>query len=236
MEYDKTKEPASQEGLNISKITELLMNLSVRIDSLERSLANIDGIAKKFPAVMAITTDTVDEFYRNAAASGIDIEERLKKVSELLIRLTDPKKIDTLSQFINTIDTVTPILKQFERVPDTLAVIVDSFDELCKNTERSGIDFGLIMKQGKDAAAKLNELLKSDELKSLMNSGILNPKAVHIVAQAGCALAECKEDHPGKIGILGLIKALGNCDVQCALGFLITFSKRFGRLLKNSEL
>ena len=92
MEYDKTKEPASQEGLNISKITELLMNLSVRIDSLERSLANIDGIAKKFPAVMAITTDTVDEFYRNAAASGIDIEERLKKVSELLIRLTDPQK------------------------------------------------------------------------------------------------------------------------------------------------
>lgn len=39
MEYDKTKEPASQESLNISKITELLMNLSVRIDSLERSLA-----------------------------------------------------------------------------------------------------------------------------------------------------------------------------------------------------
>lgn len=141
MEYDKTKEPASQESLNVSKITELLMNLSVRIDSLERSLANINGIANNFPAVMAITTDTADEFYRNAAASGIDIEERLKKVSNLIIMLTDPKKIDTFSQSINTIDTVMPLLKQFERMPDTLAVIVDSFDELCKNKEQSGIDF-----------------------------------------------------------------------------------------------
>lgn len=185
---------------------------------------------------MAITTDTADEFYRNAAVSGIDIEERLKKVINLIIMLTDPKKIDTFSQFINTIDTVMPLLKQFERMPDTLAVIVDSFDELCKNKEQSGIYFGLIMKQGKDVAAKLNELFKSDELKSLMHSGILNSKAVNIVAQACCALAESKEDHLKKIGILGLIKAFGNCDVQCALGFLITFSKRFGRLLKNNEL
>ena len=69
-----------------------------------------------------------------------------------------------------------------------------------------------------------------------MNSGILNPKAVHIVAQAGCALAECKEDRPGKIGIIGLIKALGNRDVQSALGFLISFGKRFGHLLKKNEL
>lgn len=185
---------------------------------------------------MAITTDVADDFYRNAAASGIDIEERLKKTGNLFVQLSDPKKIDTLSQFINTLDTMTPLLKQFEKIPDTLAVVVDSFDELYRSAERSGIDFELIAKQGKDAAAQLNELLKSDELKALMNSGILNPKAVNIVAQAGCALAECKEDRPKKLGIIGLIKALGNCDLQCALGFLISFSKRFGRLLKNNEL
>lgn len=236
MEYNKTNEPALQESMDIPKITDLLTHLSVRIDSLERSLSSIDEFIKKFPAMMAITTDIADELYRNAAASGIDMEERLKKAGKLLVRLTDPKKIDTLSHFINTLDIMTPLLKQFEKVPDTLAVIVDSFDELYKSAERSGIDFELIMKQGKDAAAKLNEILKSDELKALMNSGILNPNAVNIVAQAGCALAECKEDHPKKMGIFGLIKELGNCDLQCALGFLISFGKRFGRLLKNNEL
>lgn len=233
MEYDKTKEPASQESLDISKITKLLTHLSVRIDSLERSLANIEGITKKLPMVVAITTDAIDEYYRNAVKSGIDIEERCKKVGEMLIQITDPKKIDTLSQVIKNIDTLTLLLKQFERVPDTLAMIVDSFDELYKNAERSGIDFGLIMKQGKDAASKMNGLLRSDELKALMNSGILNPKAVHIVAQAGCALADCKEDRPQKIGIIGLIKALGNGDIQSALGFLMSFGKRFGQLLNK---
>lgn len=236
MESNKTHEPAPQDSTDVPKITELLTQLSVRIDSLERSLSTIDEFIKKIPTMMAITTDTADEFYRNAAASGIDIDERLKKAGKLFVQLSDPKKIDTLSQFINTLGTLIPLLKQFEKVPDTLAVIVDSFDELCKSAERSGIDFELIMKQGKDAAAQLNELIKSDELKVLMNSGILNPKAVNIVAQAGCALAECKEDRPKKMGILGLIKAFGNCDLQCALGFLISFGKRFGRLLKNNEL
>ena len=233
MEYDKAKEPASQESLDIYKITELLTHLSVRIDSLERSLANIEGITKKLPMVTAITTDAIDEYYRNAVKSGIDIEERCKKVGEMLIQITDPKKIDTLSQVIKNIDTLTLLLKQFERVPDTLAMIVDSFDELYKNAERSGIDFELIMKQGKDAASKMNELLRSDELKALMNSGILNPKTVRIVAQAGCALADCKEDRPEKIGIIGLIKALGNGDIQSALGFLMSFGKRFGQLLNK---
>lgn len=236
MEYNKTHEPALQDSTNAPKITDLLTQLSVRMDSLERSLSSLDEFIKKFPAMMAIATDTADEFYRNAAASGIDIEERLKKASSLFVQLSDPKKIDTLSQFINTLDTLTPLLKQFEKVPDTLAVIVDSFDELYKSAERSGIDFELIMKQGRDAAAQLNELIKSDELKALMNSGILNPKAVNIVTQAGCALAECKEDRPKKMGIVGLIKAFGNCDLQCALGFLVSFGKRFGRLLKNNEL
>ncbi len=236
MEYDKPEEPVLQESMDVPKIVELLTQVLGRIDSLERSLSKIEGIAKKLPIVMAITTDSIDEYYRNAVKSGVDIEERCKKVGELLIQITEPKKIDTLSQLIKKIDSVASLLKQFERVPDTLSVIVDSFDELCKNAERSGVDFGLIMKQGKGTASKLNELFKSDELKSLMNSGILNPKAVNIVAQAGCALAECKEDRPKKIGILGLIKALGNCDIQCALGFLISFGKRFGRLLKNNEM
>ncbi|HQU31020.1 MAG: DUF1641 domain-containing protein [Planctomycetia bacterium] len=235
MEYDKTKEPASQESPNISEITELLTRLFRRIDSLERSFANFEDIVKKLPVMMAITTDSIDEYYSNAVKSGIDIEERCKRAVEMLIQITDPKRIDTLSQLIKNIDTLTLLLNQVGRIPDTLAVIVDSFDELCKNAECSGIDFDQIVKQGKDAAALLNGFLKSDELKALMNSGILNPKTINIVAQAGCALAECKEDRPGKLGIIGLIKALGNCDLQCALGFLVNFGKRFGRLLKDNE-
>lgn len=234
MKQGKTEEATSQVSMDISKIENLLTQLSTRIGSIERKLSNIEDITKKLPAVIAVATDSIDEHCRNAAKSGIDIGERFKKMSELLIQITDPKKIDALSQVINNIENLASLLKQLERVPDILAVIVDSFDELCKDAERSGIDFELVMKQGKDAASKLNELLKSDELKALMNSGILNSKAVNIVAQAGCALAECKEARPEKIGIIGLIKALGNCDIQCALGFLISFGKRFGRLLNNN--
>ncbi|MCF6148712.1 MAG: DUF1641 domain-containing protein [Candidatus Kuenenia sp.] len=234
MEHDKKEKSMLQESADTARIAELLTQVSGRIDSLERSLSGIEVIAKKLPAVMAVTTDAADEYYRETAKSGIDIDERFKKVSELLIQLTDPKKIDTISQFIEKIDNLTPLLEQLERMPDTLAVMVDSFDELCRNAQRSGLDLESIIKQGKNAAAIFNELLKSDELKTLMNSGILDPKAVSVVAQAGCALAECREDRPQKIGLIGLMKAIWNCDLQRALGFLISFGKRFGRLLNKN--
>lgn len=47
MEYNKTHESPLQESTGVPKITELLTQLSVRIDSLERSLSTIDEFIKK---------------------------------------------------------------------------------------------------------------------------------------------------------------------------------------------
>ncbi|WP_133111857.1 hypothetical protein [Candidatus Scalindua japonica] len=76
----------------------------------------------------------------------------------------------------------------------------------------------------------LNELLKSDELKALMNSGVLNSKTVYTVGQDGCALTNCKDDQPERVGI-----AICNRDLQRAVGFLVRFGKRFGHLLDDKK-
>lgn len=235
MENDKVENSILEESISSAKIYEIMTQILHRLDSLEKSASNVEAIAGKLPAVMSITTDAVDEFYANAVSSGIDMDDRLKNGLKLLVQLTEPKAMKALSLLLEKMDSLEPLLKTLDSLPNTLAVIVDSFDEMYKNAARSGVDIESLMKQASDTALMLNELLKSDELKALMNSGVLNPKTVYMVGQAGCALANCKDDQPERVGIIGLLKAICNRDLQRAVGFLVRFGKRFGHLLDDKK-
>jgi uncharacterized protein YjgD (DUF1641 family) len=235
MENDKVENSILEDGISSAKIYEIMTQILHRLDSLEKSASNVEAIAGKLPAVMSITTDAVDEFYANAVSSGIDMDDRLKNGLKLLAQLTEPKAMKALSLLLEKMDSLEPLLKTLDSLPNTLAVIVDSFDEMYKNAARSGVDIESLMKQASDTALMLNELLKSDELKALMNSGVLNPKTVYMVGQAGCALANCKDDQPERVGIIGLLKAICNRDLQRAVGFLVRFGKRFGHLLDDKK-
>ncbi|MEZ5420740.1 MAG: DUF1641 domain-containing protein [Vicinamibacterales bacterium] len=68
-------------------------------------------------------------------------------------------------------------------------------------------------------------------LEALFNSGVLGPAPLRTIGELGQALVETASAPPQAIGPLGLWKALGQPDVQRALGFLVTFAERFGRRL-----
>ncbi|GAX61349.1 transcriptional regulator of heat shock gene [Candidatus Scalindua japonica] len=79
---------------------------------------------------MSITTDAVDEFYANAVSSGIDMDDRLKNGVKLLVQLTEPKAIKALSLLLKKMESLEPLLKSLDSLPNTLAIIVDSFDDM----------------------------------------------------------------------------------------------------------
>jgi uncharacterized protein YjgD (DUF1641 family) len=56
---------------------------------------------------------------------------------------------------------------------------------------------------------------------------------LRIIGELGRALTETAAAPPATAGVLGLLKALGQPDVQRALGFLVTFAERFGRRLRE---
>ena len=53
------------------------------------------------------------------------------------------------------------------------------------------------------------------------------------MGELGRALTETAAAPAATSGLLGLLKALGQPDVQRALGFLVTFAERFGRRLRE---
>ena len=235
MRNDKMNNSVLEETISSAQIYETLAHISHRLDSLEKSASKIESIAEKLPGAISITADSVDEFYSNAVYSGIDMEGRLKNGLKLLVQLTEPKTMNTLSLLLSKIDNLKSLLQDLESLPNMVAIIVDSFDEMYKNSAQKGIDIESLVRQASDTVLSLNDLLKSDELKALMNSGVLNPKTVSMVGQAGCALADCKDDQPKRLGIMGLLKAIGNHDLQRAVGFLVRFGKRFGQLLDDKK-
>jgi uncharacterized protein YjgD (DUF1641 family) len=71
------------------------------------------------------------------------------------------------------------------------------------------------------------------ELDALLKSGVLEPGALQMIGELGRALTETAAAPPATTGVVGLLKALGQPDVQRALGFLVTFAERFGRRLRD---
>lgn len=69
-------------------------------------------------------------------------------------------------------------------------------------------------------------------LSTLLQSGLLAPEAVDVTSKAGDALVASRETTP-EVGLLGLLRALRDPDVQHALGFFTAFSKQFGRRLRS---
>jgi uncharacterized protein YjgD (DUF1641 family) len=68
-------------------------------------------------------------------------------------------------------------------------------------------------------------------LEQLLNAGLLGPGPLDIVSRAGQALAHAQQTAPRQVGLLALLRALSDPDVQHTLGFALAFARELGRSL-----
>jgi len=151
------------------------------------------------------------------AATLQTIEERTRAVSEVT-------------------DGLRPLIALAQQAPAFVAVLMDSFDEAMRMASDKGIDVERGVLNGVEAALRLGATMDADqvrELDALLKSGVLAPSTLRIIGELGRALTDTAAAPPVSRGIVGLLKALGQPDVQRALGFLVTFAERFGRRLRE---
>jgi Protein of unknown function (DUF1641) len=111
---------------------------------------------------------------------------------------------------------------------------MDSFDDAMRTANNKGIDVERGVLNGAEAALRFGATMDAEkvrELEALLKSGVLAPGTLRIIGELGRALTETAAAPPATSGLLGLLRALGQPDVQRALGFLVTFAERFGRRL-----
>ena len=133
-----------------------------------------------------------------------------------LRKITPPEGLDlvTLTQALPQLVQILPQLVQ------VLPQLIDILPKLMP-----------VLPQLVDVGLKLQPLLSSPEFDALMNSGVLSPKTVATVGQAGNTFVETLESNrrtPHKVGLWGLLSALNDPNMQQTLGLLVDFSRRFG--------
>jgi Protein of unknown function (DUF1641) len=139
------------------------------------------------------------------------------------------ERVDSIGR---TLDALKPLLALADQAPALLATIGDSADEIARRAIDAGIDLEKGVIQGAGAALRFGATMDAEKVKSieaLLQSGVLDPRALLVMGELGRALAATAEHEPPRMGLGALLKALRRPDIQRALGFLVTFGERFGR-------
>lgn len=214
-------------ALDAGHMAELMGLMLERMDRLEQKLARAEALAEQVPAALATAADTMDGLYRDAARSGVDADERLKLGLAAVERLTAPENLRALTGLTEQLVLVDSLARQ---APGFMAMTVDMVDELYAAVGRQGVNLEETARQGLVAFRNFVALLESEEVRALIDSGVLDPKTLQVMGAAASALV-CTQREPRRAGPAALLRALFNRNIQRSLGFALGFAERFGQNL-----
>jgi len=170
------------------------------------------------PEATAVAATLIQTPDTSSAGAGLQtIEERTRAIAEVA-------------------DGLRPLIALAQQAPAFVAVLMDSFDEAVRTANDKGIDVERGLLNGAEAALRFGATMDADkvrELDALLKSGVLAPGTLRVISELGRALTETAAAPPATFGLLALLKAFGQPDVQRALGFLVNFAERFGRRLHD---
>jgi hypothetical protein len=158
----------------------------------------------------------------------------------------DPNALSRIeARLANLERVITRAEHMFDQLPPLLAIVTDTLDQQLLRAEDTGVDAG----ERVAALLKVAERLTTPEalalaqtlvghlpsLQRLLDSELLSSGAVHIVSQAGTALAAAADSTSEPAGLFSLLRALRDPAVQRALGFALKFAQLLGASLEPAR-
>lgn len=138
-------------------------------------------------------------------------------------------------------------LERFEEAtraaPNAVGAAVDTLDGFAAGLAARGIDVDERLRVLSRVAERLTapEALETLEaaldrlhgLKTLLASGVLDPAPVAVIAKAAQSLAIAGGEAAPRVGAFGALRAMGQPDVQRAVGFLLRVAQLLGAALEG---
>lgn len=203
---------------NGEETADLLTLILDRLERMERRFDHYEALVQQALPVTGIVTDTVDGWMAQLRQSGIDVDARTHATLRLLAELTTPQSMEALHTLIGMLPTLSALVRQ---APGAIAAMVDTSDELVLRLREAGVDIEHLGRRGARA------------MKALIDSNVLEDAAIAVISNAAQSLEESAcTARPATL--FGLIRAMGDPDVQRALGFFLAFAKSFGSRCKTS--
>ncbi|QIA27592.1 DUF1641 domain-containing protein [Thermaerobacter sp. PB12/4term] len=156
---------------------------------------------------------------------------------QLMERLADPRTMELLLRLLDKLDQLVFLLEMVEQFLRRGPEIADSINETII-TLRKNLGAGQARAPWEDLSSALSgvkEVIESPQVQALFRSAVLDTRSVAVVGHMARAMVEASEQvsraETKRVGLVGLLRALGDADVQPALQFALAFAQSFSREL-----
>jgi|GEM_PF-578796 len=166
----------------------------------------------------------VGDLFDATVARIPDFDERLRRTVGLVEQVTRPEILDAAEGAVRLL----------AQAPDMAATTADILDAWAQRANDAGIEMGRIVEVVQQFVQGLLRLSTSPEVQRFLDSAMLRSETVDTLSAAATALAETREAPTSKVGAFGALRAMGDPDVQAAVGFGLTFAKTFGQSLAGN--
>lgn len=219
-----------QNGLKVASKLQNPHTVDALAKLLEQTeaLELLAGAAEQGPGLLALLGDAVDEAARQALDAGLDVELLLQNSLKIATHLQNPRLMNAIANLLNQTEAIEMLANLAEQGPGLLSIVADSADEFVATAQ---FDVELLTDKGLGALVKIIEFVQSSQFETLLDSGMLDPQAVAVLGKVGKALANSSHQEIKPMGAWGLLKLLGDPDVQQGLGFLANFGRHIGQEL-----
>ncbi len=204
-------------GETRSDLEATLRRIEARLERLEQTLEPIAQAVTAAPDLTSTAVDVIDDW----ANQHGDLDARLRTLSELFERLTRPETLAPLMTFVELTEQVKP----------AVATITDIIDEAMAQAAAEGMEIERLVESTKNALLRLAQLATAHEVQALLDSGMLDPRALSTLGLTARAVADASERPAVRVGMLGALRAARQPSVQRALGFLISVAENLGESL-----
>lgn len=212
---------------------------NTKAETLEDVLQNRLGLTVE--DAIATGTDIVDEQVARSADRGVQFDQRLDGLGDLLERLSRPETLTAIATLLDSLPQLVEMLRVAQQLPNLLATLGDVVDDTQQRCAAEGMDIEKAIINGCQAAMWLGTKVDQAHLRrlgDLLGSEIMNVNALNVVDNAARSLNTAQQQsqpqQPPKLGLLGLLKAMRDPEIQRSLDFAIHFGKSFGQNLKQS--
>ncbi|MDQ0340951.1 uncharacterized protein YjgD (DUF1641 family) [Caldalkalibacillus uzonensis] len=158
----------------------------------------------------------------------------------LVEKLSDPHTIEQLIRLLDKLEQVTFLLDMLENFLRRGPEIADSINDLVVLLRQSlsKPEYVTRFEQAYAAISHLQEFLDSPQVQELFKSDVLDVRAVQIVGKVSRAMiqasTETEQTGTKRVGILGLMRALSDPELQPALNFVLHFAQHLSRELSDA--
>jgi hypothetical protein len=206
------------------EVADVLRQLIARLDRLEQKVDSLTvtserttAVLDRIPVVAEAAGQTAQWLFDEATADGVDPIALGEQAAALGRKAARPEMLALADRLVG-------------RSGD-LTFLLDQMDGLDRKLSEVGVSRAALAQAGIDVAARLAQASQSKEATALVANGPLDREALDVLGKASRAMVEVRRQPVEPMGLFGTLRAMGDADVQRAVGFTFAIARRFGQLL-----